>query len=231
MERLMRLAIIIPAYNEEKTITQVIKRIPKKIKGVSVINIIVIDDGSKDETVKVAKNTGATVLSHLINQGVGAATITGLEAAKKINTDIAITLDADGQHDPKEIAKIVDLIRKKQYDVVIGTRIMSRKKMPLLKIVGNYIMNWLTYVLYEIWVKDSQSGFKGFSKKAILKMKLSSSGYEICSEIIGEIKRLNLKYYEMPVKTIYTAYSKKRGQFSLNGVNIVIKLITRSIIK
>lgn len=227
----MRLAIIIPAYNEEKTIAQVIKRIPKKIKGVSVIDIIVIDDGSKDTTAIVAQKAGATVLSHLINQGVGAATITGISAAKKIDTDMVVTLDADGQHEPKEISKIVELISKKKYDVVIGTRIMSRKKMPVLKIIGNYIMNWLTYVLYEIWVKDSQSGFKGFSKNAMQKMKLSSSGYEICSEIVGEIKRLKLKYFEMPIKTIYTTYSKKRGQFSLNGVNIIIKLITRSIIK
>ena len=227
----MRLAIIIPAYNEEKTIAQVIKGIPEKIKGVSVIDIIVVDDGSKDETVKVAKKTGATVLSHLINQGVGAATITGMEAAKKIDADIVITLDADGQHDATEITKIVELILKKKYDVVLGTRMMSKDKMPLIKIIGNNIMNWLTYVLYEIWVKDSQSGFKGFSKKAIEKMNLSSSGYEICSEIIGEIKRVNLKYVEMPIKTIYTDYSKKRGQLSLNGINIIIRLITRSIIK
>jgi len=227
----MKLTIIIPAYNEEKTITEVIKGVPKKIKGVSVIDVIVVDDGSIDETVKVAKKTGATVLSHAINQGVGAATITGLEAAKKIDADMVITLDADGQHDPKEISKIIDLIISKKFDVVLGTRIMSRKEMPLIKIVGNYIMNWLTYVLYEIWVKDSQSGFKGFSRKAISKMKLSSSGYEICSEIVGEIKRLKLKYFEMPIKTIYTTYSKKRGQYPLNAVNIIIRLITRSIIK
>lgn len=227
----MRLAIIIPAYNEEKTITQVISGIPKKIKGVSLVKIIVVDDGSYDQTGKLAKKAGATVLMHVINQGVGAATITGLEAAKNINADIVITLDADGQHDPQEIAKIVNLILKKKYDVVIGTRLINRRNMSLYKSVGNFIMNWLTFALYNLWVKDSQSGFKGFSKKALEKMKLTSNGYEICSEIIGEIKRLNLKYYEMPIKTIYSTYSKKRGQFSLNGINIIIKLITRSIIK
>lgn len=225
----MKLAIIIPALNEASVIKKVIQGIPPKITGIKEIVIFVIDDGSNDMTGEIAQKAGAEVLTHIINQGTGAATITGLTAAKDIDTDVALTLDGDGQHDPKEISQMIQLILKQKYDVVLGTRVMDRKKMPLLKIVGNNIMNWLTYVLYEIWVKDSQSGFKAFSKNALKKMKLTSSGYEICSEIVGEIKRNNLKYFEMPIKTIYTDYSQKRGQFSLNGVNIIIRLIVRAI--
>lgn len=225
----MRLAIIIPAYNEEKTIARVIKGIPEKITGISEINTFVINDGSNDKTEEIAQKAGATVLSHLINQGVGAATVTGLEAAKKIDADIAITLDADGQHDPKEIAKMVELILKKKYDVVIGTRLINRKNMPLLKSFGNFFMNWITFALYGDWFRDSQSGFKGFSRKALEKLELSSQGYEICSEIIGEIQKNKLKYKEIAIKTIYTDYSKKRGQLALNGVNIILKLIIKKI--
>ena len=225
----MTLAILIPARNEEKHITQVIKNIPKKITGISKKTIFLIDDGSSDKTAELAKKAGAKVLTMMINQGVGTATVTGIEAAKIIDADIALTLDGDGQHDPKEINKIVSLIIRDKYDVVLGARLLDRKQMPLHKIIGNSIMNWVTYVLVGLWVKDSQSGFKGFSKKAFQQFKLTSSGYEICSEIIGEIKRLKLKYTELPVKTIYSDHSRKKGQFSLNAVNIIIKLIVKSL--
>lgn len=225
----MTLAILIPAYNEEKTITQVIKAIPKKIAGISKKAIFLIDDGSSDQTSKLARKAGAEVLTLPINQGVGTATITGIEAAKIIDADVALTLDGDGQHDPREISKIIKLILKKKYDVVIGSRIINRNLMPKYKLAGNFLMNWITFALYGLWVKDSQSGFKGFSKNALQKLQLSSQGYEICSEIIGEIQRLKLKYFEMPIKTIYTKYSKNKGQFSLNGVNIALKLIIKLI--
>jgi glycosyltransferase involved in cell wall biosynthesis len=227
----MKLLILIPAYNEETTIAKVIKAIPKKIAGVSEKKIFLIDDGSIDQTGAIAQKAGAKVLTHLINQGVGTATITGFEAAKIYGADVVVTLDGDGQHDPKEISKIVNLILKKKYDVVIGSRLLDRSKMPVYKSFGNFLMNWMTYALYGLWVRDSQSGFKGFSKKAVQKLNLTSHGYEICSEIIGEIHRLKLKFTEMPIKTIYTTYSKKRGQYPLNAVNIVLKLIIKSIVK
>lgn len=227
----MKLAIVIPAYNEEKIITTVIKKIPKKIPGISKIDIIVVDDGSKDKTAILAKKSGAKVFSHLVNQGVGAATITGFEAAKKIKADIVITLDADGQHDSKEITRLIKPILEKKADIVLGSRNFQVKKMPLIKIIGNLVMSWLTFVLYNLWIRDSQSGFKAISKGALEQIKLISSGYEICSELVGEIKRLNLRYIEVPVKTIYTPYSKKRGQIALNGINILTRLITKAIIK
>lgn len=227
----MRLAILIPAFNEEATIRKVIQAIPKKIVGVTNRQIFVINDGSVDRTGEVAQKAGAIVVTHLINQGVGSATITGLEAAKIYDADIVITIDADGQHEPKEIEKIVSLILKKKYDVVIGSRLIERRQMPLYKAFGNFMMNWMTYALFNVWVRDSQSGFKGFSKKTLHSLNLRSHGYEICSEIVGEISRLKLSFVEMPIKTIYTDYSKKRGQYPLNAVNIVIKLITKSFIK
>ena len=227
----MKLAIVIPAYNEEKTIGVVVKTIPKKIVGISKQIIFVIDDGSTDKTAIMAKRAGAQIVSHLLNQGVGAATITGLEAARAIDADIMLTLDGDGQHDPSEINEMVALIKKKKYDVVIGTRTHNRHHMPKHKAAGNFLMNWVTYVLYGLWLKDSQSGFKAFSKKAISKLELTSNGYEICSEIVGEIQRLKLKYTEMPIRTIYTEHSKKRGQYPLNAVNIILKLLIRAIIK
>ncbi len=227
----MTLAIIIPVFNEEKTIAKVLKAIPKKIAGIVKKMIFVVDDGSIDATAKIAKRAGVEVLPHLINRGVGAATITGFEAAKIIGADVILTIDGDGQHDPSEISKIVDLILKKNYDVVIGSRTLNHYEMPILKSIGNFLLNWITFVFYGLWVSDSQSGFKGFSKNAVAKFRLNSQGYEICSEIIGEIKRLKLRYTELPIQTIYTPYSKKRGQYPLNAINIIIKLIVKAVLK
>lgn len=226
----MNLVIIIPAFNEEKTIARVVRAIPRKIKGIRQIIILVIDDGSDDSTEVFAHKSGAQVIRHNINQGVGAATITGLEAAKILGADVVVTMDSDGQHDASEIPKLVTPVIQKKCDVTIGTRTFSRKTMPFLKIFGNLVMNWLTFAIYNLWINDSQSGYKAISANALSKMRLVSSGYEVCSEIIGEIKRLKLRYQEIPVKTIYTPYSKKRGQFALNGINIIIKLIVRAII-
>lgn len=226
----MKLVIIIPAYNEEGSIGAVIKSIPKKLKGITKIKILVVNDGSCDKTAQVAREAGARVLSHPINQGVGAATITGFQAAKLLKVDIALTLDADGQHDPGEIEKIIKPIIKKGYDVASGARLIGRNKnMPAFRLFGQFSMNLMTFWLYRIMVLDSQSGFRAFSIEALNKMNLTSSGYEICSEIIGEIKKNKLKYLEVPIKTIYTRYSKGKGQFWLNAVNIVVKLIVRAI--
>jgi glycosyltransferase involved in cell wall biosynthesis len=183
----------------------------------------VVDDGSKDRTHEIARWNQVMALKHIVNLGVGAATITGLEAARKINSDIVITLDADGQHSPSNIEKLIEPIIKKEVDIVIGSRDYKIKNMPVVKVFGNLMMNTLTYMVFRKWSADSQSGMKAFSKSALEKIKLHSTGYEICSEIIGEIKRNNIQYKEIKIDTIYTDYSKLRGQNILNGINILTK--------
>ena len=219
----MKLAIVIPAYNEEETLGIVLNSLPKKLKGIREIKTIVVDDGSKDRTHEIARWNQVMALKHIVNLGVGAATITGLEAARKINSDIVITLDADGQHSPSNIEKLIEPIIKKEVDIVIGSRDYKIKNMPVVKVFGNLMMNTLTYMVFRKWSADSQSGMKAFSKSALEKIKLHSTGYEICSEIIGEIKRNNIQYKEIKIDTIYTDYSKLRGQNILNGINILTK--------
>lgn len=222
----MKLAIIIPAFNEATVIADVIKSLPHKITGINDIIPIVIDDGSTDDTFEVAKNNTLLVIKHIINLGVGAATTTGFEVAKKIGADIVITIDGDGQHHSKDIFKLVQPILKKQSDVVIGTRMTNTKNMPVLKIFGNWLMNILTLLVYRQWSSDTQSGMKAMNKKAISKIVIHSHGYEFCSELIGEIKRNKLVMKEIPIETIYTNYSIKNGQNWLNGINILTKLIS-----
>lgn len=221
----MKLAIVIPAFNEEQSIKDVLLSLPKKIKGINKIISIVVDDGSEDQTYDIAKDFSTYTVNHMVNLGVGAATTTGIEVAKKLNADLVVTIDADGQHNPKDIEKILQPILNKKSDVVIGTRMLNVKGMPLLKIFGNWTMNVMTLLIFHKWSTDSQSGMKAFNKKALSKMLFHSMGYEICSEIIGEVKRNKLKLKEIPIEVIYSDYSKMKGQSFINAVNI----FTRSI--
>jgi glycosyltransferase involved in cell wall biosynthesis len=162
----------------------------------------------------------------MVNLGVGAATTTGIEVAKKLNMDIVVTIDADGQHNPKDIEKLLQPILRGKADVVIGTRMLNTKGMPTLKIFGNWMMNIITLLIFHKWSTDSQSGMKAFNKKALSKMYFQAMGYEICSEIIGEIQRNKLRFKEIPIEAIYSDYSKLKGQNFINAINIMTRSIT-----
>ncbi len=223
----MKLLIAIPAYNEESTIRKVIKSIPPKIKDIKKIETIIIDDGSEDNTGKVAEKYGAIVLRHLINRGLGGAIATALEYAKINNYDLLITLDADGQHEPKDIPIFINSIRVNKNDVVIGSRWLNGSDAPLSRIFINKIANFLTFFLCGVFSTDSQSGYRAFSKNAIQKVNLHTSGMEVSSEIFSEIYKNKLKYGEVPIKAIYTKYSKAKGQRLSDAPDVLIRLIIR----
>jgi len=218
--------VVIPAHNEAAAIGDVISRIPKTIERMQVV-VIVVDDGSTDQTAQIARGFGAQVLRHVTNLGAGAATVTCLKAAQALNADVIVTIDGDGQHDPGEIERLVQCLLEGPFDVVIGSRILSPQGMPLTRFMANLLLNALTFVAYRKIVSDSQSGFKVFSQAAANALDLRSAGYEICSEIIGEIYRKNLTYKSVPIKPVYTEYSRAKGQHFLNGVNLILGLLTR----
>lgn len=222
----MKLVVVIPAFNESSVIEEVINKLPKKLCGIDSIVPVVVDDGSSDGTYDIAKKNTRHVIKHLVNLGVGAATTTGFEAAKKLGADIIVTLDADGQHNPDDVEKLIAPILNNKADVAIGTRMLNTLGMPKIKIFGNWVMNVLTFIVFHKWTSDSQSGMRAFSKKAMKKMCFHSIGYEICSETIGEIKRNKLKLAEVPIEVIYTDYSKVTGQSWINGINILTKMIS-----
>jgi glycosyltransferase involved in cell wall biosynthesis len=221
-----KIAVVMPAHNEAAVIGSVIANVPKSILSIPVVTIVV-DDGSADATAQVSRQQGAYVVRHLTNLGVGAATLTGLEAARKLNADIIVTIDSDGQHDPAEIQSLVKELIDGPYDVVIGSRLLDPDGMPATRVAANLLLNAVTYIVYRKIVSDSQSGFKVFSRSALDSIDLHSAGYEVCSEIIGEVYRKNLRYKSIPVKAVYTQYSKAKGQHFLNGINIILRLLMR----
>ena len=218
--------VVMLAHNEARVLGSVIANIPSKIDSMPVTTLVV-DDGSTDETAQIARQQGAMVVRHLTNLGVGAATITGLRAAQELDSDIIVTMDSDGQHDPAQIERLVRCLVEEDFDVVIGSRLLDPEGMPVTRIAANLLLNAVTYVVYRKIVSDSQSGFKVFSRSALAAIDLTAAGYEVCSEIIGEIYRKNLRYKSVPVTAVYTPYSQKKGQHFLNGINLILGLLMR----
>lgn len=226
----MTLGLIIPAFNESKTIRSVILGLPKKLPGVDKIIPLVINDGSFDSTAKKAKTAGALVVSHRLNLGVGAATSTGFEAARRLGVDLAVTMDADGQHNPNDLNALLKPILKKRSDVTIGTRLNMPNTMPVHRLFGNKLFNAITWLFYQIKTTDSQSGFRAYNKKALSLIEIHTLGYEVCTELFGEFKRHDLRVTEVPIETIYTDHSRQKGQPAINGINIVFKILSKKLI-
>lgn len=218
-----KVSIVIPCYNEEK----VIKKVIKDIKNEGWKNIIVVDDGSTDNTLQKAKEEKVFALRHVINRGKGAAVKTGLEFAKTKDADIVVTIDGDGQNNPKEIKKMVKKIEE-GFDVVMGTRFKKKKnKIPTFNKLANRFANIFIFIVYGIMVSDSQSGFRAYGKKALKLLDLKMDRYEFDSEVIREIARNKLKYTEIPIDVFYTNYSKskKQKQNLVNGIKTMIRII------
>lgn len=230
MKQELRVAVIIPAYNEAKVIRKVVSDAREVFsKSRFTIDIILIDDGSKDSTYIEALKGGAKVIKHILNSGAGGATATGLSYANQNGYDIAATMDADGQHLPEDVLKGINISSNNNVDLLIGSRLINNEGMSFVKTWGNKGLSLITYLLFGINTTDSQSGLRIFSKRALMELRWRTSGYEFCSEMLWRAKQLGLNIDEYPISSIYTEYSKAKGQNNWNGVNIVKSLIVRRI--
>ncbi len=227
-----KVAIVIPAYNEQNVIGSVISGLNHVFhNSVYDYEIVVVDDGSRDNTASKSKSDGTKVIKHILNTGSGGATATGLSYAYQNGFDIATTSDADGQHAPEDVLQGVQLIDGSDTDLLIGSRLINKDGMSKVKILGNRGLSFITYVLFGINVTDSQSGLRVFSKRALSELKWKTSGYEFCSEMLWRAKQLNLRISEFPIKAIYTEYSKAKGQNNWNAFNIVKVLLRRRVVE
>lgn len=215
---------MIPVYNEAQVIRQVID----EVRSHGEYSIIVVDDGSKDDTFRVARQAeGVVVLRHKINRGKGAATKTGIIAAQRLQPDVVVTMDGDGQHDPADIEHLVCPILCDGYDVVLGTRLVNKEGMPKIKILANTIGNLVTWLFYGMHVTDSQSGFRAYSHYAASIIDTRADKYEYDSKVIREIKNHRLRFKEVPIQVRYTEYSmgKPQKQGFLMGLKTLWRMI------
>ena len=216
-----RVFVVVPAYNEAPTIRQVIRGLRQH----GYRNIVVVDDGSEDDCGMQAREEGAIVLRHVINRGLGGALGTGLRAAAMLGAAIIVTFDGDGQHDPEDVRAVVGPIAAGEADLVIGSRTGGRRGMPWYRRIANHIANLVTRVIFGVHSSDSQSGLRAFSRAAGQRIRISSNGMEVSSEILAEAGRNGLRIAEVPVRAIYTDYSLSKGQSFRVGVRTAWKLL------
>lgn len=210
--------IIIPAKDEASKIGLVVKKVQKE----GFKNIIVVDDGSSDDTVMIAQEQGATVISHLVNLGPGAATQTGMDYAVKNGAKVVVTIDGDNQHYPSDIWSLLRTMEQEQVDVVIGSRFLEKDtSIPLHRRWLNRVGNWVTALFTGLLVSDSQSGLKAMRINFVEKANIQLDGYEFCTEIINMIRRQKSSFAEVPINVKYTQESLSKGQNFLNGFRMI----------
>lgn len=227
----MRIIAIIPALNEATRIGRVVKDALKYAQ-----TVIVVDDGSTDGTSKAAEQAGARVIRHPENGGAGAATMTGIFAARELHADVAVTLDADEQHDPHDIPDLLAPILAGKADIAFANRFAvvqgkPRNNIPFIRRVFNGLGNIVTFVATGKWVADSQCGFKAFGPRALKEVNLRMRGFEFCTEIVRESAQHKWRTAQVPAKVMYSAYTLAKGQSFAMGVKTACKILLRSFLR
>ena len=205
----MDIWIVIPAYNEEKRIVEVIEG----LKKTGYLNIVVIDDCSKDHTFQKANLTGVIVLKHVLNLGQGAAIKTGIEYALEKGAEIIITFDSDGQHQVEDLPSLIYPLEEKEVDVVLGSRFLHKKSnTPFIRKLFLKGGALIFRLMYGIKLTDSHNGLRALSRKAAKKIQITQNRMEHASEIVEEISKQKLRYLEVPVTIKYSKASLEKGQ-------------------
>lgn len=228
----MRLIVNIPAYNEEKTISEVIKKVPRHAEGFQEVLVQVVNDGSRDKTVEVAKEAGADIIvSHERNKGIGAAFRTAVESALENKADVFVNIDADGQFPPSDIPKFTELIVAGKADMVVASRfgIKSAKNMPWIKnflnrLAANVIGKFLRYK-----IDDLTCGFRALNRETMLRLNLACRFTYTQETIIDAISK-NLIVKWIPVEVTYfeereSKVVKSIGKFVFQSFMIILRTV------
>ncbi|MBM4355954.1 MAG: glycosyltransferase family 2 protein [Deltaproteobacteria bacterium] len=195
----MSVCIVIPAFNEERSIADVVTRSLR-----SGMDVVVVDDGSADATARLAEQAGAQVERHSRNQGKGVAIRTAAAWVLARGYDAAIFLDADGQHLPEELARFQECFENTGADLIVGTRMADNASMPLVRKIANRSSSLMVSLVAGTRVTDSQSGYRLFSRRMLERLRTHGGvGFDFESEMIIDAVRDGLTYREIPISCIY----------------------------
>ncbi|NJE43350.1 glycosyltransferase [Thermococcus sp. GR6] len=223
LENLLSTYVVVPAYNEERTIGTVLDDLLRYFRAEE---IIVVNDGSRDKTAEVARSRGVHVLTHLVNRGLGGALGTGIAYALRKNARLILTFDADGQHLVSDALRVMKPVAEGKADFAVGSRLKGdTSEMPFVKRFGNFVLDAITAVFARKYVSDSQSGLRCFSRECASKITITCDRYAVSSEIIIEASGNGCRIVEVPIKAVYTEYSMKKGTNILEGVKIALNLL------
>jgi glycosyltransferase involved in cell wall biosynthesis len=217
----------IPAFNEEKNISNLVNDVSKYVDSV-----IVCDDGSTDGTVNESKKSGAFVISNNKNLGKGAALKSLFDFARHSNADVVVTIDGDGQFLPEEIPKLTKDIEDGKSDIVIGYRFETEKDMPSYRKIGNKVLDELSKKASNLNLRDTQSGFRAYSKKAIEKIDFTHNGFVADSEILIDASTKDLTISEQHVTVLYDTGGRTSTQNPVrHGTGVLISLLEMILMK
>lgn len=216
--------VVIPVFNEEKTLNDVLNSLAPYH-----YLIVVVDDGSNDNTYEIAQSHDVHLLRHLCNLGQGAALQTGISYALTLfDVKFIITFDSDGQHQASDIPKLVDALIKEESDVVLGSRFMvgaTAENISFLRKITLKLAILITKLTTGLKITDTHNGLRAFTVEAAAKIKITQNRMAHASEILQQISKFKLKYCELPVNVLYTQYSKLKGQSLLSGIDIILDII------
>ena len=218
-----RVLVCIPAFNEAKNIVEVINKSKKYADAV-----IVYDDGSTDDTFELARRAGATVIKSPKNTGYGTAIRALFQAAREQNADIMVTLDSDGQHNPDHIPRLIEPIRTQNFDIVIGSRFLSKddkEKVPRYRSLGIKTITKLTQSASYSGLTDSQSGFRSYNKNALTKINLFEEGMAVSTEILLRAREKNLLATEVPITINYEIDDTSTHNPISHGVGVLYSVL------
>jgi len=229
----MKLVVLIPAYNEESNIEKAVLSIPRKVRGVDTVKVLVVDDGSTDKTAELALNGGADkIVSHKTNLGVGAAFMTGIKNTILMGADIVVTIDADSQFDSNQIPELIVPILNNQFDVVVGSRFINGapENIPRIKFFGNKVFTKIVSWLVGQKFTDTQTGFRAYSKETLPNISITND-FTYTQEVLIDLKFKGLQIGEIPVSVSYDEKRKSKVVksifgYSIRALSIIIKTLT-----
>lgn len=213
-----KVVVVIPAYNEERCIGSVVLKLHQYP-----VEILVVDDGSRDETALIATAAGARVIRHLRNQGKGVALNTGLQAARQLDPDALVLIDGDGQHLPEQLPALLQPVLSGEADMVVGSRYLEHtSEVPNHRVWGHRLFNLVTAAASGVMTTDSQSGYRAFSPRAMHLLSFSSTGFSVESEMQFLAHEHHLHVVEVPITIRYADKAKRsvfgQGMSVLNGI-------------
>jgi glycosyltransferase involved in cell wall biosynthesis len=219
--------VVIPAFNEQARIGNIVRGVLKQ--G---LRVVVVDDGSCDETTSVARSAGATVLRHSLNRGQGAALQTGISFSLISGANRIVTFDADGQHSIGDISRLLDPIYEGTADVTLGSRFLGESSsIPLARRILLRLAVVFTRVVSGARVTDTHNGLRAFSRRAAERLDIRLDRMAHASEIVDQVHQMGLPYEEVAVEVRYTEYSMAKGQRTSGAVRVLVDYLFGSLVR
>lgn len=219
--------VIIPAFNEGAVIQSTVE--PLLAEG---YRIIVVDDCSRDNTWEIVSGLPVVALRHRVNLGQGGAIETGMEYARRHDTEFVVHFDADGQHDPHEITGMLQMLADDKADIVFGSRFLNRADVAAIPLFKRLVLRggiWVSGFTSGVWLTDTHNGFRALSRKALHALRITENGYAHATDVMVKVHRAGLRYAEYPTHVRYTDYSRMKGQSSWNAINILLDVTVKRI--